>query len=311
VRMVSQSKGIHFYQSKLQQFAPKQGPNKNLQMLQATMKLGFNSVLFGNFDPEKAFIAASEIGYSGIELSALDTAMSEHINESDPVSQNISLISGLIDKYNIPVTAIERAKHDINSWEYIVQLAEGIGCQIINLGPGGKIDSNGVPITEGSFDYAIESLKRHSEISNKYNIKTCFKAHYNTCIDNTELSKKAVELLQNHNIGLDFDPSHIFRVPEDPVDGFKEILPWIGHVHIRDCIAEDIQGPGSPFEQICGRGKIDLNGILRLLKHSNYEGPVNLEVIGAKQKNLSLPSCTVIAAESKGWLNSALSSIEV
>ena len=24
-------------------------------MLQATMKLGFNSVLFGNFDPEKAF----------------------------------------------------------------------------------------------------------------------------------------------------------------------------------------------------------------------------------------------------------------
>ncbi|MBR96820.1 MAG: xylose isomerase [Euryarchaeota archaeon] len=309
--MVSQSKGIHFYQSKLQQFAPKQGPNKNLQMLQATMKLGFNSVLFGNFDPEKAFIAASEIGYSGIELSALDPAMSEHINESDPVSQNISLISGLIDKYNIPVTAIERAKHDLNSWEYIVQLADGIGCPIINLGPGGSIDPNGVPISGGSFDYAIESLKRHSEISNKYNITTCFKAHYNTCIDNTELSKKAVQLLENHNVQLDFDPSHIFRVPEDPVSGLKEILPWIGHVHIRDCIAEDIKGPGSPFEQICGRGKIDLNGILRLLKHSNYEGPVNLEVIGAKQKNLSLPSCTVIAAESKGWLNSALSSIEV
>ena len=273
------------------------------------MKLGFNSVLFGNFDPEKAFIAASEIGYSGIELSALAPAMSEHINESDPVSQNISLISGLIDKYNIPVTAIERAKHDLNSWEYIVQLADGIGCPIINLGPGGSIDPNGVPISGGSFDYAIESLKRHSEISNKYNIMTCFKAHYNTCIDNTELSKKAVQLLENHNVGLDFDPSHIFRVPEDPVSGFKEVLPWISHVHIRDCIAQDIKGPGSPLEQICGRGKIDLNGILKLFKQSNYSGPVNLEVIGAKQGNLSLPTCTVIAAESKGWLNCALSSI--
>ena len=273
------------------------------------MKLGLNSVLFGNFDPEKAFIAASEIGYSGIELSALAPAMSEHINESDPVSQNISLISGLIDKYNIPVTAIERAKHDLNSWEYIVQLADGIGCPIINLGPGGSIDPNGVPISGGSFDYAIESLKRHSEISNKYNITTCFKAHYNTCIDNTELSKKAVQLLENHNVGLDFDPSHIFRVPEDPVSGFKEVLHWISHVHIRDCIAQDIKGPGSPLEQICGRGKIDLNGILKLLKQSNYSGPVNLEVIGAKQGNLSLPSCTVIAAESKGWLNCALSSI--
>ena len=273
------------------------------------MKLGFNSVLFGNFDPEKAFIAASEIGYSGIELSALDPAMSEHINESDPVSQNISLISGLIDKYNIPVTAIERAKHDLNSWEYIVQLADGIGCPIINLGPGGSIDPNGVPISGGSFDYAIESLKRHSEISNKYNIMTCFKAHYNTCIDNTELSKKAVQLLENHNVRLDFDPSHIFRVPEDTVSGFEEVLPWISHVHIRDCIAQDIKGPGSPFEQICGRGKIDLNGILKLLKQSNYNGPVNLEVIGAKQGNLSQPSCSVIAAESKGWLNCALSSI--
>ena len=308
--MVSQSKGIHFYQSKLQQFAPKQGPNKNLQMLQATMKLGFNSVLFGNFDLEKAFIAASEIGYSGIELSALDPAMSEHINESDPVSQNISTISALINKYELPVTAIERAKHDLNSWEYIVQLAEGIGCPVINLGPGGSIDPNGVPITGGSFDYAIESLKRHSEISNKYNVTTCFKAHYNTCIDNTELSKKAVQLLEDHNVRLDFDPSHIFRVPEDPVDGFKEVLPWISHVHIRDCIAQDIKGPGSPFQQICGRGKIDLSGILKLLQESNYTGPINLEVIGAKQGNMSLPSCTVIAAESKGWLNCALSSIK-
>ena len=133
------------------------------------MKLGFNSVLFGNFDLEKAFIAASEIGCSGIELSALDPAMSEHINESDPVSQNISTISALINKYELPVTAIERAKHDLNSWEYIVQLAEAIGCPLINLGPGGKIDPNGVPIAGESFDYAIESLKRHSEISNKYN----------------------------------------------------------------------------------------------------------------------------------------------
>ena len=83
----------------------------------------------------------------------------------------------------------------------------------------------------------------------------------------------------------------------------------VSHVHIRDCISQDIKGPGSPFEQICGRGKIDLNGILKLLKQSNYNGPVNLEVIGAKQGNLSQPSCSVIAAESKGWLNCALSSI--
>ena len=308
--MVSQSMGIHFYQSKILQLIIRQDSRTIFISDTGTMKLGFNSVLFGNFDLEKAFIAASEIGYSGIELSALDSAMSEHINESAPVSQNISTISALINKYELPVAAIERAKHDLNTWEYIVQLAEGIGCPLINLGPGGNIDPNGVPIAGESFDDALESLKRHSEISNKYNVTTCFKAHYNTCIDNTELSKKAEKLLEDHNVRLDFDPSHIFRVPEDPVDGFKEVLPWISHVHIRDCIAQDIKGPGSPFQQICGRGKIDLSGILQLLQESNYTGPVNLEIIGVKQGNLSLPSCTVIAAESKGWLNCALSSIK-
>ena len=146
MKMVSQSKGIHFYQSKILQLIIRQDFKTIFISDTGTMKLGFNSVLFGNFDLEKAFIAASEIGYSGIELSALDPAMSEHINESDPVSQNISTISALINKYELPVTAINWAKHDLNTWEYIVQLAEGIGCPLINLGPGGNIDSNGGPL---------------------------------------------------------------------------------------------------------------------------------------------------------------------
>ena len=271
------------------------------------MKIGFNSVLFGEFEIEKSFIAAKEIGYSGIELSALDPAMGQHIHESLKVSENIEIINKLSIKYDIPVTAIERAKHDISSWEYIVQVAEGIGCPIVNIGPGGKYDENGIPISEGAFDSALDSLKKHSEISNKYNVTTCFKAHYNTCIDNTELCIKAIKELDGYQIGLDFDPSHIFRVPENTFNALKQVIPWIKHIHIRDCVAPDIQGPGSPLEQICGRGQIDLEKIMKLLSDNSYKGPINLEVIGSKRNGLSIETCTIIAAESKGWLNNILS----
>ena len=156
------------------------------------MKIGFNSVLFGAFEIEKSFFIAKDTGYSGIELSALGSGHGQHIDESLKVSENIEIINKLSKKYDIPVTAIERADHDIGSWEYIVQVAEGIGCPIVNIGPGGKYDENGIPISEGAFDSALDSLKKHSEISNKYNVTTCFKAHYNTCIDNTDLCIKAI-----------------------------------------------------------------------------------------------------------------------
>jgi sugar phosphate isomerase/epimerase len=71
-------------------------------------------------------------------------------------------------------------------------------------------------------------------------------------------------------------------------------------VHIRDCKGRG-PGPGSPAEQACGRGDIDLGAYCRVLTDAGYDGPVCLEVIGAGTLDLSAV-CTV-AAESRGYLN--------
>ena len=46
---------------------------------------------------------------------------------------------------------------------------------------------------------------------------------------------------------------------------------------------------------------------MKLLSDNSYKGPINLEVIGSKRNGLSIETCTIIAAESKGWLNNILS----
>ena len=80
-----------------------------------------------------------------------------------------------------------------------------------------------------------------------------------------------------------------------------------GIKHIRDC-----KGPGPPQGppelQACGRGDIDLMGYCQVMVDAGYDGPVNLEVIGAGEYELS--RCAIIAAETYGYLNACLKACE-
>ena len=80
----------------------------------------------------------------------------------------------------------------------------------------------------------------------------------------------------------------------------KQSSPRVKHVHIRDCLGRQ-QGPGKPEMQANGRGEIDLPGYMRVLADHGYTGPVDLEIIGAKDYRLE--QCCTIAAESRGHMN--------
>ena len=85
------------------------------------------------------------------------------------------------------------------------------------------------------------------------------------------------------------------------------MISRVRHVHIRDCPAgaRATEGPpGSPEEQTCGRGAIDLAGLVRVLHQAGVDAAVNLEIIGAGAYELS--RVATIAAESRGYLNACL-----
>jgi sugar phosphate isomerase/epimerase len=99
------------------------------------------------------------------------------------------------------------------------------------------------------------------------------------------------------------DPSHIHRAGENPVEALAAVVSRIRHVHIRDCKGRQ-QHPGKPEMQANGRGDIDLLGYIRVLHQSGYTGPVDLEVIGAKEYDI--PRCVAIAAEARGHMQACL-----
>jgi sugar phosphate isomerase/epimerase len=259
------------------------------------MKLGANSVLFGGYDMETAFKYLAMAGYDGIELSAID-GMSEHL-VLPKYKELTPEIKRLAQAYGLELMAMEQPSQDPQRMELAFQAAVEIGIPIINCGPGGKSDD------EASLKQSIDSLGNLAHLAEKYGVTLCVKAHVGASIYNTPTTLQAMQAISSPAFGIDMDPSHIHRAGENPSEAIAAVLPRVRHVHIRDCKGRQ-QNPGKPEFQANGRGDIDLVGYIRVLYDGGYRGPVDLEIIGAKDYELT--QCCVIAAESRGHMQACL-----
>jgi sugar phosphate isomerase/epimerase len=259
------------------------------------MKLGANSVLFGGYDMETAFKYLAMSGYDGIELSAID-GMSEHlvISRWQEVAPEIKRLS---QEYGLATLAMEQPSQDPGVMEAAFQAAVEIGIPIINCGPGGKAGD------EDSLKASIDSLGNLADMAGRYGVTLCVKAHVGAAIWNTPTTLEAMAAISSPSFGIDMDPSHIHRSGENPVEAIAQVVSRVKHVHIRDCKGRE-QGPGKPELQANGRGDIDLVGYIRVLHENGYDGPVDLEVIGAK--DYPVEQCVVIAAETRGHMQACL-----
>lgn len=279
------------------------------------MKLGANSVLFGGYDMETAFKYIAMAGYDGIELSAID-GMSQHL-VLDRWQELVDEIKQLAKTYELDLLAMEQPSRDAEKMEKAFQAAAEIGIPIVNCGPGGKSDD------EDAWPEMIDSLGNLSDKAEQYGVTLCVKAHVGGSIYNTPTTIRAMEAISSPAFGIDMDPSHIHRAGENPVEAIAAVVSRVKHVHIRDCegnfqtqaseddgqfdtVVTGHRAPGKPEMQANGRGGIDLVGYIAVLHQNGYTGPLNLEVIGAKE--YSLEQCCIIAAESRGHMQASLQS---
>ena len=259
------------------------------------MKLGANSVLFGGHDLETAFKSIALAGYDGIEISAID-GMSQHL-VLDRWQEIAPEVKRLAQAYNLELLAMEQPSRDAAKMEKAMQAAVEIGIPIINCGPGGKTGD------EASLVQTIDEIGNLVQMAEKYGVTLCVKAHVGAAIYNTPTTLRIMDAISSPAFGIDMDPSHIYRANENPVEAIAAVIARVKHVHIRDCKGRQA-GPGKPEDQANGRGDIDLVGYIRVLHENGYTGPVNLEVIGAKDYELT--QCALIAAESHGHLVASL-----
>ena len=279
------------------------------------MKLGVNSVLFKPFSVMEAFKGIKQAGYDGVELSAIPM-MNPHLKltDAEATAQSIKDIKEAQAETGLELLSMELASQDPTLLRKACAAAVELGVPIINVGPNGKTGE------EGGVEFCAETIRNSAAICKAYGITLCMKAHVGAAVYNTPTTQQLMSLVPNDNIGVDMDPSHITRAGENPAEALPGIAYRVKHIHIRDCKLPDpnaeppvmpdgkpapkgVIPPGTPAEQACGRGQIDLKGYFQALIAVGYEGPVCLEVIGPDQ---TYDAACAIASESFGYMNAIL-----
>ena len=259
------------------------------------IKLGVNTVLFAGTDFKTAAQYIKWAGYDALEISAIQ-GMCEHLC-LDTWKQDAADIKAISEDLQLPITAMEEAALDETRLMMAFEAGAEIGIPVVNVGPGGSKD-----IPE-DLPKAIDMLAKMAEKAEPFGVTLCVKAHVGASIWNTPTTLEAMSKIDSPAFGIDMDPSHIHRSGEVPKDALKQVISRVRHIHIRDCAGPG-PPPGPPEMQACGRGDIDLWGYCVAMAEAGYEGPVNLEVIGANE--YPLERCAIIAAESYGYLNACL-----
>ncbi len=261
------------------------------------MKLGANSALFGGFDMETAFKYTAMAGYDGIELSAIPS-MSAHL-VMERWQELVPEIKQLAQTYGLDLLAMEQPVQSPERMERAFQAAVEIGIPVILCGPRGTAGD------EDSFQERVELLGDLSLMAERYGVTLCVKPHVGAAIYNTATMLRAMEAISSPAFGINFDPSHIYRGRENPVEALAAVISCVKHVHIRDC-KERVRLPGAPVTQTNGRGDIDLVGCIRVLREHGYAGAVDLEICGIKSAGYTMSQCIVIAAEARGHMQACL-----
>lgn len=261
------------------------------------IKLGVNSVLFKPFDFAAAVQHIAASGYDGVEIAAIQ-GMCEHLDLSRWREQADELRQ-IVNEHGLEFLSMEfgAVSDEDRLYEAFAAGAE-IGIPIINIGPGGKMN------VEEDVQNSIANIIRWSEKAASYGVTLCVKAHVGNAIYNTPTTLRAMEAIDSPAFGVDMDPSHIHRAGENAEEALAAVIHRVRHIHIRDCKGRE-QGPGPIELQACGRGDIDLYAYCQAMVAGGYDGPVCLEVIGAKPEH-TLAQLSIVAAESYGYLNACL-----
>ncbi len=260
------------------------------------IKIAANTVLFGRSGFATAVRLLSAAGYDGVEIAALGE-MCNHLDLTR-WSKQVAEVRTILDDHGLEALAMEESALDEERLRQAFEAAAEIGIPVVCIGSGGTAGD------VDSLQSACERISLLADEAHSYGVTLCLKAHVGSAVHDTPTTLAAMESIRSPGFGVNMDPSHIYRAGEDVVEALRAVVDRVRHVHIRDCPSRD-PSPGSPGQQTCGRGQIDLTGYCRVLTKAGYDGTLSLEVIGAQSWDNPI-AAAIIAAESAGYLNACL-----
>ncbi len=226
------------------------------------MKSGVFIVLFGGQPFEQALDTVKAAGLQSVEIGTGAYPGTAHVNAQSIVNDEAAIkrIKDAVDSRGLEISALSchgnplhpdkataKAHHD--DFVATVLLAEKLGVDTVITFSGCPGDSENskypnwvtcpwppdfLTILEWQWnEVAIPYWKEQSAFCRKHGVRVAIEAHPGFLVYNTETALR-LRREAGDNIGVNFDPSHLFWQGMDPIECVKALGDSIYHVHAKD-----------------------------------------------------------------------------
>lgn len=288
------------------------------------MKLGVFAVLFGDKSLEEALDTIVEAGLNTVEIGTGGYPGDSHCNPAELLQDEKKLneFKQAIDSRNLSISALschgnplhpkqEIAQEHHRQFEDTVKLADKLGVETVVTFSGcpGESDHSRFPVwvtcpwPEDHSEVVnwqweekvLPYWKEQSRFLREHNVRVAIEPHPGFVVYNNET---AIRLRKEcgDNIGVNFDPSHLFWQNMDPVASIREIAKHdaLYHFHAKDTAIDSINTSTNgvldtkPYSDELnrswifrtigyGHGEETWKKIISELQLAGYQGAVSIE----------------------------------
>jgi len=252
------------------------------------MQLGCSTILFGAYSLDDALDGIAKAGYKAIELCARP-GMAPHVEMNQPAAYYAEIKQKIADRGLVIESLGGTGGISLHSDEFprALEVAGMLGAPMIAEGAGGQSpaveDDSFKPEYENSLQGVVDILNKAADQAATFGVRLTIKPHVGTAIYSRKSILKAMPDLNQEWIGINFDPTHIWRcgTGEDPVETLRAVKQYVFTLRIRDNRASRERPIGPVENQIPGKGALDLHALTAEMKTIENRVPyATLEIVG-------------------------------
>jgi len=249
------------------------------------MKLGCSTILYGLHSVDEALAGIKKAGYDGIELCAIP-GMGLHVEPHKSEAEYRALKKKIAD-HGLVIESIGASGNDPydaspdGNFRSLMRAVAVLGAPALTTGSGGKSDN------ADDMKRAADAFNDLAKYGKSLGVKVSIKPHVGGVVHNTPSSLEFMKLVDAKWIGLNVDPSHLWRAPkwEAGEESIPKLAPYMFTARIRD--TKGHEQPIGPVEnQIPGGGAMDLPALMAAFKKVPRLKMVTLEIVGTAKWEL-------------------------
>lgn len=194
---------------------------------------------------------------------------------------------GVDQNLSSPVAGMRRFTVDF--LRQVIVLAADLGCPNIIIVMG-RINPLLPAPRERQFEWAFESIRQLVPVAEDHGVRLAVE---NIPIGPAPLASQVVEMVQRLDspaVGICYDSANAHFVGEDPVEGLRQVAPWLDLLHLADT------GRDRWRHDVVGTGTVDFATLLRTAREIGHARKPLLELCTAEPEAGHLASVERLAA---------------